>query len=216
LFAIGISAARTGDIRTAEQTRQALAERSRADQEGDMRPVIAILEREVAALVELAGGRRDAAVEILRAAANAEGELPPPLGLPAPIKPAPELLGEVLLEIGRPGEAVQPFERALQRNANRSLSILGLARAAAALGDNATARRRYEQLLANYDGADGDVPNVVEARTRMEAGREPAGREPAPSARNRVVAVAVAGSASLASVVLWMRRRVHKTQRTRR
>ena len=168
LFAIGVSAARTNDVRTAELARQALAERSRAEQEGDLRPAIAIMEREVAALIELASGRRDDAVRTLQAAASAEGELPPPLGLPAPLKPAPELLGEVLLEVGRPREAVEPFERTLQRHSNRSLSVLGLARAATALGDQAAARRRYRELLANLDGADADLPELAEARTALE------------------------------------------------
>jgi tetratricopeptide (TPR) repeat protein len=224
LFAIGISAARTGDVRTAEQTRQALAERSRAAQEGDLRPAIAIMERELAALIELARGRRDDAVEILRAAADAEGELPPPLGLPQPLKPAPELLGEVLLETGRPREAVEPFERTLKRHANRSLSVLGLARAAAALGDDTTARRHYEQLLANYDGADGDLPELAEAKAHLEKGRGPA-----PSLLNRALVVALAAGASWALALLWRRRQAaatgvvpretvsrRKTQKTRR
>ena len=61
---------------------------------------------------------------------DAEQRLPAPLGLPKPVKPAAELLGEVLLEIGRPREAIAPFQIALRRNANRTLSVLGLARAA--------------------------------------------------------------------------------------
>jgi tetratricopeptide (TPR) repeat protein len=167
LFAIGISAARTGNASAAELSRQALAERSRAEQEGDMRPVIAIMEREMAALIELGAGRRDRAVEILRAAAQAEQLLPAPLGLPKPIKPAPELLGEVLTEIGRPREAIAPFQQALRRNANRTLSVLGLARAAQASGDAATAKTQYGALLKNYAGADAGLPALNEARAAV-------------------------------------------------
>lgn len=165
LFAIGMSAARTGNLALAEMARQALAARSQAVEEGDLRPAIAIMEREVAALIELAGGRRDRAVEILRTAVAAELRLPPPLGLPEPVKPAPELLGEVLVEIGRPREAIQPFEQALARNANRSLAVLGLARAHAAAGDHAAAERRYRELLASFKRADADSPEVAEARS---------------------------------------------------
>jgi tetratricopeptide (TPR) repeat protein len=172
LFAIGISAARSGNSAAAELSRQALAERSRAEQEGDMRPVIAIMEREIAALIELGAGRRDRAVEILRAAAQAEQLLPAPLGLPKPIKPAPELLGEVLIEIGRPREALAPFQQALRRNANRSLSVLGLARAAQASGDIATARAQYGALLRNYAGADAGLPALNEA-TAVVGGKSP-------------------------------------------
>ena len=164
LFAIGISAARTGNSAAAELSRQALAERSKAEQEGDMRPVIAIMERQIAALIALGAGRRDQAVEILRAAAQAEQQLPAPLGPPKPIKPASELLGEVLLEIGRPREALAPFQQALRRNANRTLSVLGFARAAQASGDMATARAQYGVLLKNYAGADAGLPELNEAR----------------------------------------------------
>ena len=42
------------------------------EQEGDLRPAIAIMERQVAALIELAAGRGEQAVEILEAATDAE------------------------------------------------------------------------------------------------------------------------------------------------
>ena len=207
LFAIGVSAARTNDVRTADVVRQALAEKSGAEQEGDLRPAIAIMEREVAALIELAGGRRDNAIGILQAAANAENDLPAPLGLPAPVKPAPELLGEVLLEIGRPREAVEPFERTLQRHSNRSLSVLGLARAAAALGDSAAAQRRYRELLVNLEGADADLPELTEARTALARLER---REPNPSSRAPIW-LAVGGSAvaalGLSAGLVWRARR---------
>ena len=108
LCAIGFSAARTRNGTLAEMARQALAARASSPQEGDMRPAIAIMERQVSAIIELAAGHRDKAVDILNAAADDELKLPPPLGLPAPIKPSAELLGEVLLELARPAEAVRP------------------------------------------------------------------------------------------------------------
>ena len=49
LLAIGLSAARTGNAQLAEIARGALATRAQSDQEGDLRPAIAIMEREVAA-----------------------------------------------------------------------------------------------------------------------------------------------------------------------
>jgi predicted Zn-dependent protease len=94
-----------------------------------------------------------------------ERELPPPLGPPRPIKPASELYGEILLELGRPREAAAEFEKALARWPNRSRSHLGLARAAAALGEKAGARRHAERLLVNWRRADPDLPELKEART---------------------------------------------------
>jgi tetratricopeptide (TPR) repeat protein len=169
LFAIGMSAARTGNARAAEVVRQKLAERATAPEEGDLRPAIAIMEREMAALVEQANGRSGAALEILAAASASELALPAPLGLPAPIKPAPELFGEALLDAGRPRDAIEPFRSVLRVHANRSLAVLGLARAAAASGDQNLAREQYRLLLASYDKADADLAEVKEARAALAA-----------------------------------------------
>ena len=167
LFAIGVSAARTGDTALAERARGGLSQSALDPREGDLRPAIAIMERELAALLALGAGRRDESVALLRAAADAEAQLPAPLGLPAPIKPAPELLGEVLTEIGRPAEAMACFETALGRYANRSLSVLGLARAAAAAAQPEASRRRYAELLANFDAADAELAALREARAAL-------------------------------------------------
>ena len=196
LYAIGVSAARSGNPSLAELARQQLAARSQSEQEGDLRPAIAIMEREVAAVIEFAAGRGEQAVGILRAAAEAELKLPPPLGLPAPIKPAPELLGEILLELGRPADAIDPFRRALERNANRSLSVLGLARAAAAAGSPDVARERYRELLENYSQADADLPDLTAARAALaSAGASPSYTAPAIGVTAGLIAIVATGIA---------------------
>jgi tetratricopeptide (TPR) repeat protein len=201
LFAIGMSAARGGNANLAERARQGLAERARDPREGDLRPAIALMEREVAAVIALVAGRGDEAVGILQSAAESEAQLPPPLGLPEPVKPAPELLGEVLVEVGRPAEAVAFFEQALGRNANRSLSLLGLARAEAAARQPDVARRHYGELLANFDHADADLPVLREARTALEGAS-------APSSHISVGAVpVVVAAAGVVAIALLVRRR---------
>ncbi len=169
LCAIGISAARSGNPSLAELARQGLAGRATSPQEGDLRPAIAIMEREVAAVIALAAGQTSEAVEILKSSTRDELRLPPPLGLPIPVVPAPELLGEVLLQLGRPAEALEAFGQALSRNANRSRSVLGSARAAAALGQTEAAREYYRRVLANYEHADADLVEVAEARAAQAA-----------------------------------------------
>jgi tetratricopeptide (TPR) repeat protein len=167
LFAIGVSAARSRNPDLAGRARRALADRVASEQEGDLRPAIGIMERELAALIALAAGRAGEAVAILEAATRTELQLPAPFGLPEPVKPAPELLGEVLLELGRARDAVEPFDQALRRNANRSLSVLGLARAFAALGRTEESKRRYRELLANFDRADDNLPELAEVRAAL-------------------------------------------------
>ena len=132
---------------------------------GGNRPLdVAVMEKELAAVLAVAGGRGDEAVTRMEEAAALEGQLPPPLGLPRPLKPASELRGEILLELGRPQEAAAAFEQALKRGPNRSLSLLGLARAAAARGDRESARAHYRRVLANWRSADAGLPELNEAR----------------------------------------------------
>ena len=209
LCAIGFSAARRGNAPLAELARQALASRATSPQEGDLRPAIAIMEREVAAVIALAAGRRAEAVEILTAAARDELNLPAPLGLPAPIKPAPELLGEVLLEAGRPADAVAAFQQALGRHANRSLSVLGLARASAAIGQTDRARELYATLLANYEHADADMPEVAEARAALDGTGGAATTETPAVGRSAAIAIAIAAVVCLGFVVMRARGRAH-------
>lgn len=164
LFAIGMSAAMTAStagprgLEVARRVQQELLVRSRAPEQGDLRPAIAIMERELAALIAVAAGTRNEALEILQAAARAEATLPPPFGLPIPIKPASELLGEQLLEAGRAQDAAAAFDAVLKRYPNRSLAVLGRARAAEKAGDAAAAKRYYAQLAANYAQADAEAP----------------------------------------------------------
>ena len=164
LFAIGMSAARRGDSRVGEMALAELARRAGSRESGRGGKDVAVMEKELAALVAVGAGRGSDAVLRMQEAMALEREQPPPLGPPRPIKPAPELFGEILLELGRPREAAAEFARALARWPNRSLTLLGLARASAALGDRDSARRHYRRLLANWRRADPGLPELQEAR----------------------------------------------------
>lgn len=165
LFAIGMSAARRRDANVAGMALAELRRRAGSKEAGTLQSDAAVMEKELAALIALGDGRGEDAVQQMQEATALERELPPPLGQPRPIKPASELFGEVLLELKRPREAGAEFQRALERWPNRSLSLLGLARASAALGDRVSARRHYEGLLANWRNADPGLLELKEARS---------------------------------------------------
>lgn len=165
LFAIGMSATRRGDPKVAEMALAELKRRAGSKEAGNRQSDVAVMEKELAALMAIGAGRGEDAVLRMQEAVGLERELPPPLGPPRPIKPAGELFGEILLEVGRPREAAAELERALARWPNRSLSLLGLARARAALGDRPAARRDYERLLTNWKNADPGLPELNEARS---------------------------------------------------
>jgi tetratricopeptide (TPR) repeat protein len=125
---------------------------------------VAILEQELDALLKLADGDTAGAVRTLEEAAAAEEAMSSEFGPPAVVKPAPELLGEVLLEEGRAVEAQRAFERALERAPRRVLSLLGLARAATKAGDAETAERAYGELRQIWQQADADLPELAEVK----------------------------------------------------
>jgi Tfp pilus assembly protein PilF len=80
------------------------------------------------------------------------------------VKPAHELLGELLMNAGSAGEARAEFERSLAHAPERALSLLGLARAASKAGDRAAAEDTYRRLAAVWHRADPDLPELAEAR----------------------------------------------------
>ena len=76
----------------------------------------------------------------------------PPNGAADPIKPSHELLGEVLLQIGKPADAAIAFDASLLRMPNRARSLIGSARAHAAAGHRAIAAERYALLNSFWKG----------------------------------------------------------------
>jgi hypothetical protein len=83
---------------------------------------------------------------------------------PGPLLPARELQGDLLLELDRPAEARRAYEATLAREPNRARALFGAARAAEQAGDEAGARRHYEQLLEVMRAADAGRREVQAAR----------------------------------------------------
>jgi tetratricopeptide (TPR) repeat protein len=164
LFALGFSAAKLKDVDRAKAAREMLQDFLARDKDEGRRPIGLIMERELAAAIALAEGRGEDAVRALNEAVAVENRMRRPSARPHPIKPASELLGETLLELGRPADAIEPFKRALWWAPNRSRAVLGLARALAKTSDRAGARTQYAQLLKNWSHADPAIPELAEAR----------------------------------------------------
>src|SRR5437867_11374626 len=105
LFAIGMSATRRGDPKLAEMALAELSRRAGSRQSGNRQSDVAVMEKELAALLAVANGGPGDAVLRMQEAVALDRDLPPPLGPPRPIKPAPEPSGGSLLELGRAREA---------------------------------------------------------------------------------------------------------------
>jgi len=83
---------------------------------------------------------------------------------PGPILPARELQGDLLLELGRPEEALAAYEQTLVREPNRARTLYGAARAAERAGDTTRARAHYTALASLMSEADAERPEPAAAR----------------------------------------------------
>ncbi len=170
-YVVGVSAAKNGDLATAEAAEAALTKITAAVPGGPQAYAAKshlIREKQLGAILRWAKGEKDDALRAAREAADVEQSMAAPSGPPEPIKPAFELYGEMLLDAGRAGDAVQAFEQALLRTPKRTPSLLGLARAAAAAGDTITARQRYQEIVG-MPGADAASPAVVQAQKALSS-----------------------------------------------
>ena len=89
---------------------------------------------------------------------------------PGPLAPARELYGYMLLDAGKPQEALVAFEATMKKEPNRFRGVYGGARAAEAAGNRAKATTYYKQLLDIAKGADTDRPEIQQAK-RFVGGR---------------------------------------------
>ncbi len=161
LLATGLSAARTDDQETLAAAEKTLGGKSNG------RGYDHIMHMQVSALLhagmrhaDMAAGFMDKAVETVEAMA-------PPRGSANPVKPVHELYGEILLELGRPEDAAEMFETSLLRMAGRPRSLLGLARANAAMGNDMVALENYSKVAALWEGREG-ISGLDEARGFVE------------------------------------------------
>jgi tetratricopeptide (TPR) repeat protein len=123
-----------------------------------------VVETELRAMADARRGKLGDAIAAMTRATIVEDSLPFEFGPPSIEKPSHELLGEMLLAAGRPGDARREFEIALKRTPGRSLALLDLARACRAAGDVSAAANAYRQLEANWKRADSAIAAVREAR----------------------------------------------------
>jgi hypothetical protein len=118
-------------------------------------------------------GRDSDAVTLMQEAARAEETSethdtlsPGPIGMTAH-----EALGMLLLELGRPAEALQAYEASLGTAKNRLRSFAGAAAAAVRLGNVSTARNYYTSLLELADHSGATRPELAEAKAYLQVSR---------------------------------------------
>jgi tetratricopeptide (TPR) repeat protein len=167
VYARAVGAARSGDLAGAEAAAKRLGELSAASKDPRMRYFADQMELQRQAalgLVALARGQQAEAVDQLRRTAAREDSLGKHPVSPGAMLPIRELLGETLLECGKPAEALTEFEASLSINPGRLNGLVGAARAADRVGKKDVAKNYYGQILALTEAGDGARAEIAEAR----------------------------------------------------
>ena len=170
-FARGLGAARSGEPASAEKEIQELArlrDALKTAKSDYWAGEVEVSRLGVAAWTALAQGRREEALSLMRNAADAEDRSEKHIVTPGRILPARELLGEMLLELQRPGEALKAFEASQLREPERFRGYYGAAQAAAQSGEQAKAKRYFTKLV-DMAGQGTPRPELVQARAFLRA-----------------------------------------------
>ena len=171
LFARGIGAARNGDPAAAQKDMARLSSIASTLKNAKNDYWAAEVETQrlsVAAWIALAEGKRDEALGLMGSAAEREdGSEKDPVS-PGRILPARELLGDLLLELGRPAEALSAYKSSLVNDPRRLRSYNGAAQAAVAAGNADKARDYFSQIVEMTD-ANSARPELITAREYLAA-----------------------------------------------
>ncbi len=171
-FARALGAARSGQVDAARQDVERLAvlrDALKKANDAYWTEQVEIQRLGAAAWTALAAGQRSEALALMREAADREDATEKAPITPGPIKPARELLGELLLELKQPADALAAFEATLKTEPNRFRALYGAAQAAQASGNRASASGYYSALLKL--GARAEPPVRTELAEARKASR---------------------------------------------
>jgi len=167
-FARALGAARSGRPEAASADIAKLGElrdKLRAAKDAYWSEQVDIQAQVASAWVLYAMGKFDAALQGMRAAADAEDKTEKHPVTPGVPRPAREWYGVMLLERGMAEQALAAFEATLKKEPNRLGATVGAAKAAESLGDKPKARAYYEKAIAIAPEADSSRTEIADARS---------------------------------------------------
>jgi len=156
-FARGLSAGRLGQATAANESATALQrirERLSKASENYWARQVEIQEFAVRAWAALSAGKKEKALRQMKWAAELEDGTEKSAVTPGPLAPARELLGEMLLEMKEPAQALEQFEATLKKEPGRLRALYGAAQAAQLSGSRDTSQRYFRELLKFCGHAD--------------------------------------------------------------
>ncbi|MFP3938827.1 MAG: hypothetical protein ACLF0P_00840 [Thermoanaerobaculia bacterium] len=176
-FARALGDARGGDPPAAGDELQRLAElRDQAAESSDYWAQQVEIQRLAAeGWVRFMEGDRQAGLETMREAAELEASTEKHPVTPGEVLPARELLGDMLLELDRPEEALEVYEASLDRSPGRLNGLYGAGRAAELLGRDEIATAHYRELVDQAAETGGDLEQLAHAREYLDGTARAAG-----------------------------------------
>jgi tetratricopeptide (TPR) repeat protein len=125
------------------------------------------------AWIHLKEGNDTKAIALMQSAAEMEDKTEKHPVTPGEVIPARELLGDMLLQLNKPKEALEAYQANLKKHPNRRNALHGAALAAERSGSTETAKSYVGKLLTvtgnGYAGRPGIMP--VSLKTKLPAGR---------------------------------------------
>ncbi len=149
-YAKGLGAVHTGDMEYARQTEDKLKElRNRAEENGatDMAAYIETDRLVLEGWIAYKNGNEAKALDLMRSAADLEDKVEKHPVTPGALQPPYEALGDLLMKLDRPAEALAAYEAADEIWPGRLNTLMGAALAARLIGEDQTARRHIEKLV---------------------------------------------------------------------
>jgi len=168
-FGKGLGAARAGQVEQAQAALEALTTLRDLAAQNDAywAQQVEIQRLAVEAWTRWAEGDGEAALTGMETSAAMEASTEKHPVSPGAILPADELLGDMLIEMGRPTGALSAYESALARSPNRFNSLYGAAHAAELAGDDVRAALYYARLIENTEPGDTGRSRLRAARAFM-------------------------------------------------
>ena len=169
-FARAMGAARGGDTAVAQADIEKLKEQRAALEKAGQGYWAGQVEIQILgaqAWTAAGQGNRSDALKFMRAAADLEDASEKHVAMENRLYPMRELLADMLLAQGEAAGALKEYETSLKNAPMRLRGFYGAAKAAEASGDAKKAREYFEKLARLTQHADGDRPELREAKQRL-------------------------------------------------
>jgi tetratricopeptide (TPR) repeat protein len=169
-FARAMGGARSGDAAAAQADIEKLKEQRAALEKAGQGYWAGQVEIQILgaqAWTAQAQGNKSDALKFMRAAADLEDASEKHVAMENRLYPMRELLADMLLAQGEATAALKEYETSLKNAPMRLRGFYGAAKAAEASGDAKKARDYFEKLARLTRHADGDRPELLEAKQRL-------------------------------------------------